>query len=1132
MTGLLTALEDLSVNVDISVTLQPQVDALGNVSGAVNVLAEGPSALADIELAADALPAAPALEGLGNLLPALDGVISLTQGDFEAAFDGLTAPLIDLIASLDVSPAGKLACFAEIVREALKIVTGRAFGGALGMPDGGLQLPELLDLAEIEANLAQADQLLDDFGPTLDASRLLQVIQEVAPGFSELSVRMPPIPVIRELFDALATAARWQALDGPSLTAEMSASLHQATRVIDMPYDRVVAPVAAAGAIAVEAPDRLATAAAQITRIVAALRPGIIAGSVNPGKIEIDALDSATQSVEEIAATLDPQNPVWADCDGVICDLVETRLAALAALSPNCSGVSFVAEIQAWIDTLPEADPTMFDGLVSSIEDIDLAALTDPLAAIQQAVEDAVATVNDARNAVRDQITTLVAPVADSLDSAIGAAQLAEIQAALDALPAQIQQFVDDEIVANLGGVRDGISDAIDQISDLADDFDPEVLTAPIRDSIQQVGSLVNNPEVEGAFADVESALDEAIRAIGEFDLAPAADESINLIGEIDATLAEINPDDIPDAAKPLIAQGVEVVANINFTVEISTPLNEAVTAAVEAGPDVVLRAIEEAMTEARISIEAFRPSAVIADTLDAPFSEALALLEDVSPAVLFGRIETALEDVQDRVQVLDVGAVVDPLEDVHARVVVEVEKLRPSVLMAPVEAALEGAIAKVLELSGFDSALEGISEVIAEINRWVGVIGSMRDILARLALMLDTPGDAAAEVDALIESTVDRLDLADLGGLSAGFAATGAAVTRNGRDAIAGALATAYLSAGSTGPGIASDTSVANLAEITAAFPLASARALPASQERDRLIAVIDRLTQAVAAIQASATPWGTLGPKLNSKALSLQEDLTDYHLAEFVDDVSVLASFASPPGDMDAVKAEVRQALEASIGPSLRLVLHGFERVSPIVAEMVQGFGQMLGAVHTHMNALAGENGLGGTIEDVEAVIDLIRDIDLTPVTDPLDDLFARIEAALASISPDALRAPLEAARDAIAGLIDLSILIDPADEAALDAAYQSVVAKLRTLSPSAAIGEPLDAEYETLLATILPVMEMPARLRAALLEAGLGLSAEVTLELARVEAAFDEMLRQIPIRTGVSVDASASLSVSVSV
>ena len=150
--------------------------------------------------------------------------------------------------------------------------------------------------------------------------------------------------------------------------------------------------------------------------------------------------------------------------------------------------------------------------------------------------------------------------------------------------------------------------------------------------------------------------------------------------------------------------------------------------------------------------------------------------------------------------------------------------------------------------------------------------------------------------------------------------------------------------------------------------------------------------------------------------------------------------------------------------------------------------------------------------------------------PVTDPLDAVFARIEGAVNAISPEALRAPLEAARDAIAGLIDLSLLIDPADRAALDAAYATVVAKLKTLSPSEAIGAPLDAEYAELLEMILPILDLPARLRAALLEAGLSLSGEITAELGRVEAAFDEMLRAIPVRTGVSVSASASVSVSV--
>ena len=1130
MSGLLDALDGLTVSADLSATLSPQVTALGNVSVSVQGLAEGPEALVNLEGAIDGMPVAPALEGLGNLAGGLSGALELFPGDVSVALEGLTGPLADLTQTLSVSPAGQISCVFNILREVLKIATGREFGGPLGMPDGAFPFEEMVEIEAVEAALATARTALDDVGPAFDAARVLQFLQEVAPRFDRVVTRFPPIPVITELSQALSAVTRWQGMSGAQLTSEFARTIELAARVIAMPHDRVVAPLVAQARIVADGPATLAGITGEVARIFVELRPQVEAGTARPGRAQMDRLDAAVTRAEALAAALDPDASPLANCDGLVCSLVEERLAGLRVLTPGCGEMPFSAQFRAWLDGLPTIDDDPFAEIETALGDIDLEALTGPLQTVQQACEDAVAAFNDARETVRDQITALVEPVADALDDAIGAAGLAEIQAALDDLPGQIQQFVDDEIVANLTPVRDGISDAIGEISDLADEFDPESLTQPISDAIGEVGALVNNPDVQSAFAEVEAALQTAIDAIANFDIAPAADESINLIGEIDATLAEIDPNDIPDAAKPLIAQGVEVVASINFTAEVSGPIEAGIVAAVEEGPDVVLRAIEEAMTEARVRIEGFRPSAIIADTLDAPFVEALALLEQVSPSALFGRIETALEGVQSRVQILDVGVVVDPLAEVHAQIAGEIDKLRPSELLRPVDEALAAAIEKVYELTGLDAAFAGINDILGEINRWVDVIAEARDLLAHVAGMLENPGDATAQVEAALDGAVAGIDDVDLGGLETAFSRAGAAVALTGRDAVAGAIAGGFTAAASVGGQIGTSAEATRLQSLAQAFPLEAAARLPRGQQRQRMIALVKRLRVAADGIRASAAGWVTLGSELNRKAASIQEELIDYHLAAYVDDRFVLESFATPPATPAALRAEIRAALDAEVGPPLQMTLDLVGAFSPYVHFLVDGLGRVLGAVHGKIDEITGAEGITGTVEDVEAVVNLLREVDLSPVTDPLDALFARIEGAVDAVSPEALRAPLEAARDAIAGLIDLSLLLDPADVAALEAAYDGAVNKLRGLSPSAAIGAPLDAEYEELLATILPVLDLPARLRAALLEAGLGLSASVQVELARVEAAFDEMLRQIPIRTGVEVSASASVSVSV--
>jgi flagellar biosynthesis component FlhA len=104
----------------------------------------------------------------------------------------------------------------------------------------------------------------------------------------------------------------------------------------------------------------------------------------------------------------------------------------------------------------------------------------------------------------------------------------------------------------------------------------------------------------------------------------------------------------------------------------------------------------------------------------------------------------------------------------------------------------------------------------------------------------------------------------------------------------------------------------------------------------------------------------------------------------------------------------------------------------------------------------------------------------------------------------------------------------LLDQASIDALDATYAGVLAKIEALSPSKVIASTLDPLYEQLLSTIVPVLEMPARLRALVDIAARDLGDELLSELVRVEEAFDRMLQAIPLDGGGS-GASGSVGIS---
>ena len=91
--------------------------------------------------------------------------------------------------------------------------------------------------------------------------------------------------------------------------------------------------------------------------------------------------------------------------------------------------------------------------------------------------------------------------------------------------------------------------------------------------------------------------------------------------------------------------------------------------------------------------------------------------------------------------------------------------------------------------------------------------------------------------------------------------------------------------------------------------------------------------------------------------------------------------------------------------------------------------------------------------------------------------------------------------------------------------------MVGRIEALSPDQVIAATLDPAYERALGALAPALELPMRLRALVDAAGGQIGEDALAHLARVEEAFDRMLRAIPRGTG-RPGASGSVSGSVSV
>jgi hypothetical protein len=1126
MPGLLAELDGIDLGASIGPALAEQGGALGAVAESVRGLIEGNAPLDALLGAIGNMPLPPGLDALAALGPAIQAVATRGPTEPAALVAPMVAPLTRLASGgLSVSVRVDIGALLAVVRETMRLVSGVAPGGAQGMPDGpGGLLPfrteDFPDFDQLRAALAEARTVLDGLGPKLDLPKLLALLRGNATGVRTPSFRWPPMPLFDEVFEALAETEAWRSMNGAALSARLAETLGLAARVIALPRDRVATPLLAACTTLAAAPATLDDAARALPPLLSSLRARTQAGEAAPTGNELALLSRHATALEALAEA------TGAIPDDLAGDLTAALLTTLRALSPAVAPDGLAGTLDGFIARIPAAPPDPLAPLVTAVQDFDIASIAGPFQAVRQAVTTAQQEITAAQQEVRDALTAALTPVAEALDAALEGARLTELKTAIGQVPAAITNFMDNEVAPALNGVKTAAQTAIDAVETASTEFDPQRLLAPIREALEQLAALLSRPEVSQTITAVRDALAAAAEVLAAFDMAPAADESIAILGRIQVKLEGIDPALIPDEVKPQLRQAVAFVTDIDFAGQVAGPIVATVTEAVAAGPGAVLGALEGEMDALGTKLAEFDPAQLIGPELDKPFQDLAATLRGFRPGDLFTRAQAALDEAAQGIGVLDPASAIAPVAAAHATASEAVARLRPSLLLKPVEDAAEDAIATLFREAHIDDALAGITGIAEALTGLLGLAREAGALLDRAALLVTDLPAPADEAERLVQEASAKLDSVTLARLRDGFAATAAAVAAIAPNLIASDLAAGLRAAAAIGPALAGPA-VGQLDAALAALPQAALAATRQTASTRQLVGLLDRLRRATARLAAAPR---NLGQRCGTLAGTLQERLVDYTRLMDGEGQAVLAGFTTLPTTKAQLRAAVEESLRATVQAPLETFARAVQAIAPYLAGATRGIAALVVALEAKLSAVLGDAGLAGAAQGITEIADELRDLDLTPVTGPLDALHARITTALDALDPAPITAALEAARDALADAAQLARLLDPADIAAIDTAWQTVVDRIEALSPGRLVADTLSPPYRTAVAAVAPVLELPGILRELTEAAGRDLGAEVTAELVRVEAAFDAMLRAIPLQDAGGPGASASASVSV--
>ena len=206
-----------------------------------------------------------------------------------------------------------------------------------------------------------------------------------------------------------------------------------------------------------------------------------------------------------------------------------------------------------------------------------------------------------------------------------------------------------DQFLQQLNGLLDPVQETVDTVK-----------TDAVNGINQFVAFLagLNVPDlIEQLRQQVEGILDE----LGPIDFGAVVDPVLQVIDENTAKIRQIDPASLNDLLRAALATALDVIISVDFTVEISNPLEEQ------------FAAVKDASAQALAQLQQ-------------RYEQAIGLLDALNPAQLLNALLAAFDVIEQAVGAIDVGSLLQPLDQLHTQYLQQpLAQLKPSVLLEPV---------------------------------------------------------------------------------------------------------------------------------------------------------------------------------------------------------------------------------------------------------------------------------------------------------------------------------------------------------------------------------------------------------------------------------------------------------------
>lgn len=1118
-----------------------QASALGTVGSTLSGLVSNPpGGIQGLGQSLRAMPL-PNLDLGGNFAGTLTSLKSAVPTSLDGVTGGLTSGLAQLQSSVGADIGTKLGEMIEAIQAIYQLTqidlsgstqaSGGASGGGSGTGSGtGTPPPppppppaQPLQPPPTAAAMDQVNSLLATLPSPLNVEGLITSLHQMlaAAKLDNLPVRQ--LLFIGELRDTLDTLFRWQAAQPADISTELQATLQRLQTFLHAALDPAFNPVFAgcanvAGHLHADALSQIADGlVARLGEIQTAASSGSLAGataSITAAGALLDQYDALkptlqtellgnlagfTRSLQALPDDLDDQ------MGRVVSVLAPSNSLAILDAIPSQPAGGPPPQVVTDLNNFLQAVVRWFQDL---LDKIDLSAVQQPLKDAADAARSAVDALDNAMVAVTTQVQSMFGQVEALLDQADTTAITNQVQSGIQNFKTQLVQ----QLTALFGPVKDALALVVTTIDQNVGAFDPSQIVTALRQALDSLTGVLQDPAVLGAVQSIQDALHQAAQQLESFSFAPLTDQVIAEINKVADTLKGIDTSEMNPALQMALQGAVQLIPH-DLT-PLTDPLVAEFDQLIQTGPAPLLDSVKDQPKELLDKAKDFQPARLLGDTISKPYQDLLQQMDGFRPSHLLAPVDAELNKLKDRLKRnASPGLALKPLEGPFDDLLHAFDQLKPEDVVKPLDDAVHKVIDTVTHVipvdavfAQVDAVMNKIKDVLAIGQQFAALLGKVRTLLTGLA-------DPQSQLDAWLAPILAKLD--SLGDTTPLQTALGT-ISSDVDNMIAAAVA-ARFNTGASALKTALDTlnPQGRLTAVVQAFralPPATVDALPNSPAKSSLKALLTRMDPMQPAFQAPFVALEGVRQSLAQTAAALTAAAPDWDARYQSSDgaLSGLRNLTPTPANVkqwihDAAESQVVQPLAAFLGLAAPLA-----QVLEPVATQVQA---LVTAVTSKVNdLLLGPNSLGGIVDAIKALVQRLENLNFKFLSDSLKDLFARVRGKLDALNPAHLADALDKAFSDMLDTLSLATIL-PADEiATLDADYAKIIDKLKQLDPAKVVTEVVQPEFEQKVLPLLSAFDLTEVLNA-ISDALHKLAGQLKSELDRVNQAFQAMLNSVP-------------------